>query len=151
MHLRKYCFAATTLLVFIAAGSAVATQQSRSKEERIRELLRLTGAADMGKQVMDQMLESLRRMPNLPEGFIDRFKREARPDELIELIVPIYDRNLDEALLDSVIAFYKTPAGQKFVQVQPKIAQESMAAGQKWGEKLGRQIAEDLEKATKKP
>ncbi|UAY57309.1 DUF2059 domain-containing protein [Arachidicoccus terrestris] len=42
-----------------------------------------------------------------------------------------------------LIAFYKTPLGQKLMQETPKILQECMELGAKWGAEAGRKVLED--------
>jgi hypothetical protein len=46
-----------------------------------------------------------------------------------------------------VITFFNSPTGKKFVQQQPAVMQESMAAGQQWGQSLARRAMEKLEKS----
>jgi uncharacterized protein len=66
----------------------------------------------------------------------------ARLDELQSAIVLIYASNFTEAELRDLIAFYKTPTGQKFLQKTPFVAQQTMIAGQKFGQSA----AADLQK-----
>jgi uncharacterized protein len=106
------------------------------KEQKVRKLLDLTGAGNMGKQTMDAMLDQFKKMPNLPEGFVDKFRELATAQDLQEMVVPIYMKHLDEETLDGVIAFYQTDAGKKMLKAQPAIMKESMELGQKWGQEL---------------
>lgn len=140
------------LLALIVALPAAA-QESRqaaaataAKEKKVRALLEVTGASKLGQQVMDAMTAQFAQIPELPEGFIQEFKRLARPADLIDLIVPIYTKHLAEEDLDALIAFYKTPTGQRFIAKQPVITQESMEAGQRWGESLARRVLDSLDR-----
>jgi hypothetical protein len=72
--------------------------------------------------------------PKLVESMAARF------DELIDGIAAIYARNFTAAELNEIIAFYRGPVGQKFVQKQGGILQDSLAAGQKWGQALGAEL-----------
>lgn len=49
-------------------------------------------------------------------------------DQMINAIIPIYQRHFSKADLDGLLAFYTSPVGQKFQNEQPAIAQESMQA-----------------------
>jgi hypothetical protein len=49
-------------------------------------------------------------------------------DEMIDALVPIYQRHFSKADLDGMLAFYTSPVGQKFQSEQPAITQESMQA-----------------------
>jgi len=129
----------------IIALLAVAAQAQDTKEAKVRELMKLTGAADLGKQTMDSMLHEFRKMPGLPPGFLEKFRQTARPEELIERIVPIYMKHLDDETLDAAIAFYKTPAGRKLTRAQPAILQESFQVGKEWGQELAMKVMRDIQ------
>jgi len=49
-------------------------------------------------------------------------------DEMIDALVPIYQRHFSKADLDAILAFYTSPVGQKMQNENPAIAQESMQA-----------------------
>lgn len=115
-----------------------------SNEQLTRKMLEVTGAANLGKQVADGMLESFRKMPNLPPGFIDRFKQNIQPDSLVELIVPIYMRHLDRDTIIAAIRFYQSAPGQRLVKTLPAVTAESMEAGKTWGSELARKTLQDL-------
>lgn len=61
----------------------------------------------------------------------------ARISELEGSIVTVYASNFSAAELRDLIAFYKTPTGQKLLAKTPVIAQQTMAAGRKFGEVAG--------------
>jgi uncharacterized protein len=50
-------------------------------------------------------------------------------DELINAVIPIYQRHLSKTDLEELIRFYGSPVGQKLLREQPQILQESMLAG----------------------
>jgi uncharacterized protein len=62
---------------------------------------------------------------------------EARMSELSDALVAIYSSNFSAEELRAVTAFYRTPAGQKFLLKTPLIAQQTMAVGQKFGQSVG--------------
>ena len=49
-------------------------------------------------------------------------------DELLEAIVPIYQRHLTHADVQSIIAFYSSPPGQKVLKEMPTMMAEAMQA-----------------------
>jgi hypothetical protein len=61
----------------------------------------------------------------------------ARISELEGSIVTVYASNFSAAELRDLIAFYKTPTGQKLLAKTPVIAQQTMAVGRKFGEVAG--------------
>lgn len=113
---------------------------------KILEVLRLTDSAELGRQMMDQLLATFEgSTPGVPDEFWSGLRAELDTDALIELIVPIYARHLTEAELDALIAFYSSEHGRSVVRKMPQVMQESMMAGQEWGADIARQVLERLE------
>ena len=152
MRPRGFAFAACLLPLFLGtaavqdAAPALPQEQKSSKEIKVRELLELTGAAKMGKQMMDQMMTQFRRMPGLPEGFAEKFMEAAKPEDLVELIVPIYLKHVEERDLDATLEFFRTDSGKRWLAAQPAILQESVKVGQAWGQKLAMKVLAELRK-----
>lgn len=117
-----------------------------AKETKVRELLEATGAAQLGKQTMEQMMQAFEAMPNLPEGFAAKFLEMAKPEQLVEMIVPIYMKHIDTNDLDTLLAFFRTPTGKRWIQAQTPMMKDSMEAGQKWGQELAMKVMEELNK-----
>ena len=131
--------------VLVILGGAVHAEESQ-KQKDIRKLLKITGSGELGQQVMGQMMANFKKtMPQVPEKFWSDFMKEVHTDELVDLIVPVYDRNLTHDDVKELIRFYETPTGKKFVSVLPKITQESMAVGEKWGRDLGMRVMVKLQ------
>jgi len=126
-----------------------------AKEADIRRLLELSGGGKIGIQSMRTMEKSMRPLITnaLPPGeyraklvdlFFEKFDSKIDPSLLVNTIVPIYDKNLSDDDIKQLIQVYQTPIGQKLITVMPKILAESQAAGEKWGEQLGRQSMLDV-------
>lgn len=64
---------------------------------------------------------------------IDRFAEglfKGMPvDEMIDAMVPIYQRHLTKEDLTAILAFYSSPVGQKLQREQPAMMQEGMQVG----------------------
>ena len=134
-------------LLLIPVSSHEATTAAANKEARIRELMRITGAANIGIQMMTTMIGSMKQaMPKVPEEFWNRMIAETKVDELEDMVIPIYSDHFTTAEINQIIAFYSTPTGKKVISEMPGVVQESMAAGQKWGEGLARKVGAQLEK-----
>lgn len=117
----------------------------RTKEQSVRRLLEVTGAAKMGDQVFSGMLDHFKKMPNLPQGFIETFRKRANTNELLEMIVPVYMNHLDQSTMEAAITFYESPEGIKLITKQPLLVQESMQIGQKWGQDLALKVMQELQ------
>ena len=107
----------TGALLLGAAGQASAAPKAPEEEETpkqkdIRKLLLLTGSDKLGAQVLVQMLGQFKQMPRfkkVPSKFWDDFQQEASVNDLIDLIVPIYDKHLSHPEVKAIIKFYKSP------------------------------------------
>jgi hypothetical protein len=49
-------------------------------------------------------------------------------DEILQSMVPVYQRHFTKGDVDQLVAFYSTPTGQKLVRELPAISAESMQA-----------------------
>lgn len=128
------------------AAEAPAAKEMSEKEKDIRKLLDMTGAGQLGKQLMDQMLAQFKQaMPRVPEKFWDEVAKETSVEQLVEMVVPVYDGNFEHEDIKGLIAFYESPLGKKLIAAQPQIMKESMAAGQKWGMEVAARIVKRLQ------
>jgi len=75
---------------------------------------------------------------------VSEAKKEAKPQELLDLLVPIYQKHFSAREVNALLAFYESPAGRKLALETPKIATESMQVGQQWGEQVGQRIGERI-------
>jgi len=130
--------------VICVLGGAVRAEETQ-KQKDIRKLLKITGSGELGTQVMGQMIGNMKKaMPQVPDKFWNDFMKEVHTEELVDLIVPVYDRNLTHDDVKELIRFYESPTGKKFVSVLPKITQESMTVGEKWGRDLAMKVMTKL-------
>ncbi len=120
------------------------TLAQMTDEQVVRRVLDLTGASRLGKQVADGMLANLRKMPDLPPAFVDRFQSNIHPDELVDLLVPIYLKHYDRQTLLATIAFYESDRGRALIRELPSVTAESMEVGRTWGSALAKKTLSDL-------
>ena len=110
----------------------------------MRKLLEVTGASGLGKQIADNMMETFRKMPTLPPGFIDRIKQNMHAEELTELVVPVYLKHYDRKTMLAAIRFYQSDSGRVLVKALPAVTAESMEVGKSWGRQLADRTLKDL-------
>jgi hypothetical protein len=136
-----------------STGTASPTTQTKldpAKEADIRRLLDLVGTKALVAQTMDSMSKSIKPLltNSLPPGdyreklvnlFFAKFTTKADAQRLLDLAVPVYDRNFSHQEIRNLIEFYQTPLGQKAIATLPKVTLEMQEQGRKWGEDLGRQ------------
>jgi|TARA_B100001964_G_C13695643_1_gene363731 hypothetical protein len=129
------------LMVLILILFTIPAYAQRASSQSIKELLDKTQAGDMGIQVMNQMLPSLKVMvPDAPDNFWREFMAGVNSDDLVEMIIPIYQKYLTEKDISELNKFYSSPVGKKLIRYQPIIMQESMTVGQRWGENIAKEV-----------
>jgi uncharacterized protein len=135
--------------VLVSAPARAQQPTDPAKVADIKKLLQLTGAGDIGKQVMDQMLAQFRRTlgDKVPAKFWDDLSKEVNPNEFVTMVVPVYEQNLSHEDIRALIKFYSSPSGRRFVAALPKITSDSMKLGQTWGQELTQRVMKKLQAA----
>jgi hypothetical protein len=59
-------------------------------------------------------------------------------DEIINAMIPIYQRHLTKGDIEGLVAFYSTPTGQKLLKELPEISKEGMQVAIPIAQKLVR-------------
>jgi hypothetical protein len=133
------------LVSIFAFAVAARAQVAPEKRAEIEKLLRLTGMEKLVEQMKTQMITNFKStMPGVPPGFWDKIYAKMDGKELMEKIVPIYDKYYSVEDLRAVNAFYSSPAGQKIISTLPQVMHESVTVGQQWGQKVARDAMEEL-------
>ena len=128
-----------------------ADAQDAEKQAIIQELLEITGVEQLSLQVVDAMTPGIIKMissayPDIPDEIMKILREEmlntfeSRIPEYIALSIPLYDESFTTDEIKAAVSFYKSEAGQKFVQLQPALMQKMILLGQRWGQSTG-QIA----------
>jgi len=130
-----------------SAHAQTASSPDTAKVRLVRKLVVAARLADGAMQVIEQALPAQRASnPRIPAEFWDRFLEQARArrGELEEGYVQLYDRNFTAAEIRGMLAFYESPVGKRFVEVQPALMREGMAMGQEWGTRIGSDVGRSL-------
>jgi uncharacterized protein len=91
----------------------VAKQAKLGAEEAFRE------------KVPNATPEQISQLDKFAEGLF----KDMPVDEMIDGMVPIYQKHLTKVDLDGILAFYASPVGLKLQREQPGMTQESMQVG----------------------
>ncbi len=135
----------TLTALSLALLTASVSAQDSTKIKHIRQLMDVMGSGRLGVQVMTGMLGQYKKtFPDVDGSFWDDFMKEVKPDDLVDLMVPIYDKYFTDDDIRQMIAFYNTPVGKKLVENLPLITQESMTVGMEWGKQIGQKVMERL-------
>jgi|SRR6516225_2883199 hypothetical protein len=63
------------------------------------------------------------------DKFSENLFKDMPVDEMLDAMIPIYQKHLTKEDLDGILAFYASPIGQKLQREQPAMTQESMQVG----------------------
>jgi len=146
----------TTPLVVMAdespAGKAAAIRQIMAQGE-IDDL-----AQSYGKNVADQIYQVLKTSrPEIPPEAMSIIRAEVDKqletdrEQLLAQIAAIFDRSFTAEEIDELNRFYQTELGKKSLALMPKIMQENMEIGKRWGKDVGPALKSRLEARFKQP
>ena len=125
------------------------------KVARIRELMELTGAKNLGQELIQAGMEQFRssvqdsqpdnpRAKQFVDAFVARFQKHFDSSSLNDRIIPIYDKYLTDDDLKGLIAYYHSPLGQRMLKSLPELTRESQAAGFAMGQKAAQETMDEL-------
>jgi hypothetical protein len=156
-------FAAAALLAVGPVRAQTPTQPPAENLAAARELVQTLKSTDQFRAILPTIFDNLRPVfvqdrPEMGKDYdaiipIVIASATKRVDEFADKLAAIYANNFTVSELRDLIAFYRTPTGQKFIARQQDIARASMAMGQEFGQTLVKdlreQITEELRKREK--
>jgi len=130
-----------------ARSQGTAAPADPAKLQLIRQLLTKVHITDQALQAMEQQIPAQRvANPRVPAEFWDRFLEQARArrGELEDGYAALYDRHFSTEEIRQLLAFYDTPIGKRFLEVQPVLMREGIAMGQEWGSRIGAEVGRTM-------
>ena len=117
------------------------TDTSASKEQ-VEKLFDVMQIREQSHQMMDSLSKQMQvmttqnikaRYPNITAAELARASRISEEslkdvplDEILDDMVPIYQKHLTQGDVDAMVAFYSSPTGKKLMQQLPEITEEAM-------------------------
>ena len=143
------------VVALCVSGAAAQESLTDAKRADIMQLMQVTGSAQLGLQFGDAMVKALTdniksARPDIPSRMVEIVRDEVikllqqQVGVLLDQVVPVYAQQFTHQEIKELLQFYGTPLGRKVIQVMPTILQQSMAAGQVWGQSLAPTIEERL-------
>lgn len=142
--------AAMLLLANLLAGAALAQQPSATAIATAKELVELKGGGRMFDPVIQGVVEQtkgalLQTNPQLSKDLNDvsaqlRTEFGPRRDELLTQAARFYALQFTEQELKDIVAFYKSPLGQKMLVQEPLVLDEAFNYVQQWAPRLGEEV-----------
>ena len=130
-----------------ARGQTASAPADPAKRQLIRQLLAKVRVADQALLAMEQQIPGQRAAnPRVPAEFWDRFLEQARArrGELEDGYAALYDRHFSTEEIRQLLAFYDTPIGKRFLEVQPVLMREGIAMGQERGSRIGAEVGRTM-------
>ena len=146
-------FVLVALALALTAPFSFAQNADAPTRDEVLKLMEVLGArktmktamGGMGDVMARTMLDEMRKkVPNatpeqekLMSEFVNGMRQDIlsvmNQDEMMELIVPVYQKHLTQQEVKMVTEFYSSPAGQAFVQKIPLVMNEAMQVGADYG------------------
>jgi uncharacterized protein len=120
----------------VAAASPRSDLAQLDSNQLAKRLVEVTMGKNLAVQIMDSMLAAFKKIPNLPAGFIERFRDNARAEDLEALVIPIYVKTYERETMIAAIEFYESEQGRIMVTKMPEAVRLGTEAGQKWGKQV---------------
>jgi hypothetical protein len=138
----RWALAATLTCVAATASHAQTPAPTAGAVAAARELVVYKGAATMFEPVVVGVIESTKNSllptnPNLSRELNEvsqqlRKEYDAKKAEVIYEVAIVYAKHFTEQELKDLVAFYKTPLGQKLIKEDPSAVEETLKRVQDW-------------------
>lgn len=142
-------FVLVAVVVSASFMSSVCQQQlDAATNDDVQQMLTLSGARERVQLLWQNMAQQsastaaegyrlkhpdatplqLRKVAEITGEYMQNIIKTFSVDELMDAIVPVYQRHLTHADVQSIIAFYNSESGQKLLKETPAMMTESMQA-----------------------
>lgn len=141
--MKKYLFVLIAIFTVLGFTSSVQARVSKEKETLIYELLEVSRAMEIKDVFDDKVADTIKNQiksenPKVPKAYLDIVDEEFtsmksklnESGEVEKAAITLYGKHYSTEELQELIAFYKTPVGQKTAELAPKLSKEMMEAVQ---------------------
>ncbi len=134
------CFLALSLGA--GAQTTVSIAPDAASKEDVKKLFDVMASREQMSQLMHQVFAQMRKMnreeikkrrPEITEADLTRMDQQSEDliktfplDEMLNDMIPIYQRHFSKSEIDALTAFYSSPPGQKFLHEMPAVTAETM-------------------------
>lgn len=137
------------MILVLGVTLGIKCSEPKDYKATLKEMLVVSGSDKTFEMVVPQMIEMMKpQLPQVPGEFWEEMEKEMKNtafNDLVDMLVPIYQEYLTQEDLEEVIKFYQSPVGKKLGSSAPHISMATMQAGQQWGMKLGQKIQAKLQ------
>lgn len=142
--MRRFLFVAALCVIFSSLSFAQSASDAPASKEDVERYLQAMHSHEMMKQMVDAMAKPMHQMMHeqymrdkdrLPADFEDRMNKmmdemikDMPMDDMLDAMVPTYQKHFTKGDIDALIAFYSGPTGQKVLRELPSVMAEAMQA-----------------------
>jgi uncharacterized protein len=132
-------------MVFVISWTCLAqtsAADSPASKEDVEKVFQVMHSHDMMKKMMATMTQSIHQMThqqymkdkdNLPADYeskmtarMDDMLANMPMDEMMQAMIPAYQKHFTKGDIDNLVAFYSSPTGEKLLRETPAIMAEAM-------------------------
>jgi uncharacterized protein len=136
-------FITITLVILLCfTSNPVFSEGASEKEKDIKKLLKASGILDQLNYMQDTLMNSVSIMvsgsfPKVPDAFWGDFNKligKKEMDELVERVIPVYDKHMSHETVKKLITMFETPFWSDWKEKMPLISREAGVIGSEWGQ-----------------
>ena len=145
MKLKSLLLAGSLVLSICASSqTTVSIAPDAASKDDVKKLFDVMASREQMRQMMQQLFAQMRTMnreeikkrrPDISEEELARADRQSEDlinnfplDEMLNDMVPVYQRHFNKSEIGALTVFYSSPAGQKFLHEMPAVTAETMRA-----------------------
>ena len=143
---------AALAVAFALGGQASAQEVSQSHLDAALEAVQSAGAARGFDSVLPALADRvksrlIRIRPDLHQEISTTVEAvalqlTARRADLNQAVARVWAKSFTEDELVTIAEFYKSPTGQKFAEIGPRVIQDSLKAVEAWSTRVGEELYE---------
>lgn len=135
---------ALALSMSAVAQTTVSIAPDAPSREDVKKLFDVMASREQMTQMMQQLFAQIRTMnreqmkkrrPDITDAELASVDQQSQDlienfplDEMLNDMVPVYQRHFTKSDIDALTAFYSSPTGQKFLHEMPAVTAETMKA-----------------------
>ena len=131
-------------VLFFSFTTITVAQVDPDYSKTLKEMFEVSGTEDSYKTMITQMFTVFKQQyPDVKPELWSELEGEflsTSLNDLVVMLVPVYQKYMTKEDLEEIIVFYQTPTGKKFAANTPLIIQGSMQVGQQWGLEVGQEF-----------
>ncbi|MDT8441131.1 MAG: DUF2059 domain-containing protein [Desulfuromonadales bacterium] len=154
--MKKRILLVALVLLALIPGRVLADDPATDKAATIRAIMALAEVDDLtrsyGKTMAEQIHQVLQTSrPEMPADAMVIIREEVEKqlaidrDQLLTQIAAIFDRTFTTEEIAELYRFYQTELGKKSLALMPRIMQENLEIGRRWGQEVGPALRARLE------